>query len=122
MQGDFLPIVLWGAYATIPVAITVWGIVRIRHARRFIQEALERDGYQILRFKRRLVRLGPFGFRHYATITATGKGSVYYRVDVLDREYRPRVVWARWGRASLFAPDQLELRWDPATDARARPR
>ena len=94
------------AVVATPIALLVyWGLVRLRRGRAAVRAAIERDGLNVVRIERRVLRQGPLFW------TTTGSQSVY-RVVARDASGREHTAWARWGRTWLFTPDSLELRWE----------
>jgi len=88
------------------LAVLVWGLVRARHARAAIRDAIRAKGFDVLQMKQRWFRFGPFSF------WMTSRGQVVYRLIVRDSAGRRRMGWARWGRTWLPRPDTLEFQWD----------
>jgi hypothetical protein len=83
----------------------VWGVLRMRHARRAIRDAVGVEGLHLIAMQQRWFRQGPL-FR------TTTRGQVVYRLTAQDASGRRRNGWARWGRTWLLRPDRLELQWD----------
>jgi hypothetical protein len=94
---------------TMLVAIVLWGLVRLHHAREAIRTMLERDGYRVVSMRRQLFRQGPLFW-------TTTPSQVVYCVVVGESGGRQRTVWARWGRRWLPAPDSVDLQWDVPPD------
>ena len=90
------------------VAIVFWGVIRLRQGRAAIRAVLERDGYSIVRMRRRLFRQGPLFW-------TTTPSQIVYRVLVRESGGRQRKVWTRWGRSWLPKRDTVDLRWDDET-------
>ena len=94
-----------GIVATPIAVILAWGVVRLRRGRAAVLAAIEREGYEVVRIERRVLRQGPLFW------TTTRSQSVY-RVVARDVSGREHMGWARWGRTWLFTRDSLELRWE----------
>jgi hypothetical protein len=86
-------------------ALWIWGVIRLRRARRAIHDAVEREGLRLIAMRGRWVRQGPFFW-------TTTRSQMVYRLTAEDEANQRRTGWARWGRTWLFRPDRLELKWD----------
>jgi hypothetical protein len=87
------------------IGLVIWGVVRLRRARRVIRDAVGIEGLRLVAMHRRWFRQGPF------SRTAT-RSQVVYRLIAQDASGRGRNGWARWGRTWVARPDRLELEWD----------
>lgn len=86
-------------------ALWMWGVIRLRRAKRAIRDAVGVEGFDLIAMRQRWFRQGPFFW------TST-RGQVIYRLTAQDASGRRRTGWARWGRTWLFRPDRLDLQWD----------
>jgi len=85
-------------------ALFAWGVVRARHGRAAVFNAVGRSGREIVRLEQRFVRLGPF--------FPPRRSDLVYRITAKEPSGRARTGWARWSRRWPFSRDTLDVRWD----------